>query len=236
MNQSPNYRLDMFVKHIRITRTELAEKLGTSQPTISAILSGKRTLSRGMIARIGEQFSCLNLDWLQTGEGEMLQTDERGNARFIGGTYIASEGDEAVVMVDYVPVAARASFIENLYQPGATDTDKFPIVVRHGEREAAADLAVFEVEGDSMLPSISSGSLILAKKIPESLWHTAEGVIVIVFAEFVAIKRVERNELQTGGSTISLKSDNAAYPGMTVQLSDIRAIYKAKRKISEEIV
>lgn len=95
-------------------------------------------------------------------------------------------------------------------------------------------LRVFEVEGDSMSPTILSGSLILTKEIPERSWHYAEGVVVAVFAEFVVVKRVAVNRLLTD-NFLTLSSDNESYGQMTVPLSDIRGLFKAKRIISSPI-
>lgn len=224
-------RLKQYLSIKRLSIREFSSMCDLSPSVISRISES----TKGATLRKIETKSDLNIDWLLSGVGTPIRQELQGNAKEMGSVYIASEGDDAVMMVDFVPVSARASFIENLYQPGTNDQDKFPIVARNGERESAGHLTVFEVEGDSMMPSISSGCLILAKEIPEQLWHTAEGVIVIIFSEFVAVKRVERNELQTE-SWIKLKSDNDKYSGMTVQMSDIRAIYKAKRKISEDII
>lgn len=71
MLNTTNQRLKFFVDSLHISKTEFATELGTSQPAMSQILSGKRSLSRGMIARIKTHYPRLNVMWLQTGEGDM---------------------------------------------------------------------------------------------------------------------------------------------------------------------
>lgn len=78
MPNTVNQRLDFFRKSLHINKTELATELKTSQPAISAILSGKRPLSRGMIARIKQLHPELNVIWLETGLGDMVITQRDG--------------------------------------------------------------------------------------------------------------------------------------------------------------
>ncbi len=177
----------------------------------------------------------LNRVWLLSGEGEMLKEKEvEPNARIVGGAFSVGQRDDEVIMVNYVPVAAMATFIESVGSATAADFDKFPIVPKGNEMADVDKLCIFEVEGDSMYPTIPSGALILAKEIPERSWHYAEGVVVAVYNEFVVVKRIKRNSLSVDNILV-LHSDNEKYGDMTVQLSDLRALYKAKRIISSEI-
>ncbi len=79
MPNTINQRLDFFRKSLHINKTELATELKTSQPAMSAILSGKRPLSRGMMARIKQLHPELNLIWLETGMGDMVTTQQPGS-------------------------------------------------------------------------------------------------------------------------------------------------------------
>ena len=86
MLNTTNQRLNHFVKYLGLTHKEFAVELKTSQTAISAILSGSRSLSRGMVARIASKFPMLNLKWLHNGEGEMLNSNkDGGDSDFIGG-------------------------------------------------------------------------------------------------------------------------------------------------------
>lgn len=137
-------------------------------------------------------------------------------------------------MVDYIPITAAASFVESFDNASDQWSEKYPVVAFGDEKNEIESLKIFEVEGDSMYPTIPSGSLILAKKIPEQSWHYAEGVVVVVFSDFVVVKRIAANKLLTDNCLV-LKSDNEDYGMMTVALSDLRGLFKAKRIISSPI-
>ncbi len=226
--QTVKERLIAFLKHEKISQKKFAESIGVSTGFVNAI---RVSISPVTLSKIQSAYPILNIEWLITGEGEMLRDS---NAKEVGGVYTAISGDDDVVMVDYVPVSACAPFLESLSGSSYWE-EKFPIVPMGNERNDIEKLKIFEVEGDSMYPTLVSGALILAKEIPECSWHYAEGVVVAVYGEFVVVKRVYANRLLTD-NFIVLASDNEKYGTMTVPLSDLRGLYKAKRILNSPIL
>ncbi|MCM1077778.1 MAG: hypothetical protein NC411_10510 [Bacteroides sp.] len=223
-------RLIAFLEAKKITKSEFGRQIGVSSAFVTSI---RKSIQPDKIAAIQAKYPELNTSWLLTGNGDMLL--QTSDAHVVGAAYPVTDRDDMSISVDFIPVSARASFIENIYIPSELDSEKIPIVPLKGEREYIDALKVFEVDGDSMLPRISNGALILTKKIPKQQWHNAQDVVVVVFGEFVTVKRILHNQLDSDGSLI-LIADNEAYGQMTVQLADIRAMYKAVRKISEDII
>ena len=222
-------RLTQFIEYKKIPRSAFEKRCGLSNGYTRNI---KENIGSSKLENILSTFPELNRVWLLTGAGEMLK--KINNAKSIGGVYTVMDRDEDVVMVDYVPISAHATFIDNL--DFSSDGDKIPYTPHStDERANINQYKIFEVDGDSMFPTIKDGALILAKEIPERSWHYAEGVVVAIYAEYVVVKRILRNELLTNNRLI-LGSDNEKYGQMAVQFSDIRALFKAKRIISSEIV
>lgn len=89
MLNTTNQRLKFFMQSLGLNGTEFATELGTSQPTMSAILSGKRSLSRGMISRVKLHYPRLNVVWLQTGEGDMVVNTQNGSVN----QYVGRDGN-----------------------------------------------------------------------------------------------------------------------------------------------
>ncbi len=222
-------RLLEFIQYLDIPAQVFEKQCGISGGTASRLSSKSYPKTFGKIA---SSYPELNMEWLKTGEGTMLKNPS--NAKLIGGTYSVNSLDDEIIMVDYIPISATASFIESMTGGGYDEIEKYPIVPRNNERNEVKALRIFEVEGDSMFPTISARSLILAKKIPKSSWHYAEGVVVAVFKEYIVVKRIARNALNTD-NYILFSSDNKDYGEMTVALADLRGLYKAIRIISSEI-
>ena len=177
-------------------------------------------------------FPTLNKNWLLTGEGEMLR--EITEAKPLG---TAVSSNDLATELPYIPVAATASFVDTFYDyPDNYTPETYPVIPRNGEKLSAEEYAVFEVEGESMLPSLRPGSLILAKRIPEQKWdHDAAGVVVVIYGKSIVIKRVKDNRL-FGTNTLTLTSDNTRFGDLPLTRPEIRAIYRAKRIISSEIL
>ena len=225
-------RIIKFIEFKKISLRGFETRCGLSNGYLRQLRSSPTADKMEMIF---SAFPEMRREWLMTGEGEMLKEKEvESNARIVGGAFSVGQRDDEIIMVNYVPVAAMATFIESVGSATAADFDKFPIVPKGNEMADVDKLCIFEVEGDSMYPTIPSGALILAKEIPERSWHYAEGVVVAVYNEFVVVKRIKRNSLSVDNILV-LHSDNEKYGDMTVQLSDLRALYKAKRIISSEI-
>ena len=224
-------RLIRFLKFKGLNKKVFEEKAGLSNGYVGSIRVG---IGSRALLKIEKTFPELSTHWLLTGEGEMLKTgdSDESNARFVGEVFPASQRDSDVSLVDFIPVSAHATFIEGY--PCAVELDQLPVILRPEEKSDLDSLKIFEVEGDSMIPTIQPGAMVLTKLIPECRWHYAEGVVVAAYDDFVVLKRVIRNELLTPNRII-LGSDNERYGEMTVAAADIRALFKAKRILSQDI-
>lgn len=50
------------------------EKVGVRQNTFSQYMNGKRSLSLDVVVKVAMTYPDVNVDWLITGEGEMLKS------------------------------------------------------------------------------------------------------------------------------------------------------------------
>lgn len=230
---SANQRLARFLKIRGITQQQFAGIVGTSQPTASGILSGKRPLSTGMVARVSNNFPDLNQDWLLTGEGEMLrQESEESNAVFLGNARRAMNDD--LVDVRFFEVSPTATFQD--FCAGVSEDPDTILILPQPNEHIDDSYCVFEVFGESMSPQIQNRARVLCREVSPSRWHTLHDcVIVIAYSDRFVIKRLAKNRLEAE-NYLTLSSDNPDYPDVeTVQLSEIRTIFRAQRIISQQI-
>lgn len=80
-----NERINQVFAETGLKKTEIAARLGVSQPFISKLCSGRSAPSDRTIADICRVFN-VDLRWLKTGEGEMFAESEPREvlARFFG--------------------------------------------------------------------------------------------------------------------------------------------------------
>lgn len=160
-----NFRLDEFMRIKKVSRTALAEQLGSSQPTISAILSGKRSLSRGMIARIGDLYPDLNTKWLLTGEGDMIRKEFRNEVEDLTPDERAQLDKEiAEGRVTLVPLVHIDS-VGGVHSPNAIVSSEQYVERMIPFLDARpGDVAILQ-SGNSMAPTIPAGAVMQIRRV-----------------------------------------------------------------------
>ena len=213
-------------KGIVHTQKDVGEAMGVGKENISRAFNGNEDyLTPSFVARFNKAFGDIfNEDYLLGKGGDMLN----GNAMPVL-PYI----QENLVYVDYVPVSATASFVESLYD-NAYISDKYGVMPEADEVLGGDDI-VFQVEGESMYPTIPDGAKILAKRIPEGMWESASGVVVVVYNKTLTVKRILKNGLFTD-NMLTLKADNPMHGQVDVSRSEIRGMWKAVRIVSQKIL
>ena len=134
--------------------------------------------------------------------------------------------DIEVVFARRVPVAARATFAENLLEGGSMDEfEEVPIKNPTPELRRPGALEI-EVNGDSMEPTLKSGWNVACYEIDKSDFkYLPGGIYAVVFGNFFVIKRIKDNDLLRNG-TLTLHSDNERGGTLTVPGEELRGIWK----------
>ncbi len=221
-------RVLQFIRFKKLTTQKFEQLVGLSNAAVAKMGDNTR---RSTIDKISNAFPELNPVWLLTGEGSMLKPES--NATFVGAASPAAT--EGTVSVRFFEVTPSATFQE--FCSGASEVpDSINVVPQCGET-LDETFCVFEVRGESMAPQIQPRARVLCQEVPPTRWHTlSDCVIVIAYADKFVIKRIVLNHLPSENYII-LASDNPDFPQReTVQLANIRAIFRAKRIISSEIV
>ena len=66
-------RINTIVDYFGITKNQLASKSGLASSNMSKMMSGEQSISDKTLGKIVEAYPQINLNWLKTGEGEMLR-------------------------------------------------------------------------------------------------------------------------------------------------------------------
>lgn len=226
-------RLKLIVKWIigagyASTQKDVGVLLGyKNESSFSQLLNGKKTLPSSFIKKLNDIDNRIDGSWLLTGEGDMIKN--QSNVK-----YIVPYINEALIDVPYVSSKAMASFIESMYSI-EHDLEYYGVRPEDGEDLKSGNYIVFDVEGDSMYPTIHSNSKILCKKVEEGKWDYAKGVVVVIYGKTLTVKRVLKNQL-FNQNTLTLKADNPIHGELEIEKSEIRAIWQAIRVISMKIV
>jgi len=240
--------LNNLVNYLGITVNQLSESIGKSrsQWAYDVLNPQKKVgISKNIAEMISKRYPEINEAWLLGVDDKMLLTSSSATptAESERNTSIKDNTDivsaklylrENLVNIPYVPIDAKASFVESLYDT-TYDMDFYGVMPEDGEDLISGDYVVFQIKGDSMSPNIPNSSKVLARKIPERRWETASGVVVIVYGKTLTIKRILKNSL-FGGNSLTLKADNPEYGQFEVERKEIRGMWQAIRIVSKTII
>lgn len=71
-------RLSLYLMYKNLSGNAFSVRIGINQSNLSKMLNGKQPISEKTLYKISSTFPELNMEWLRTGEGEMLRRKEEG--------------------------------------------------------------------------------------------------------------------------------------------------------------
>lgn len=219
-------RIKILRKQLGMSQTEFATEIGITQTSLSQIEGEKNGISYDVYKAIVSRF---NIDplWLMDGEGEMIRSEQ---ARQSSGAIplvvqIDSDQEENIVVVDK---KAAAGYLQGQQDPSyIAKLPSFRLPGFYGKTYRA-----FEITGDSMLPGIHPGDMVVGG-YEESLTQIRKQHVYVVVLHDGSIVAKRINPL--GDNTYELVSDNAAYDPYAVTAGDIAQLWHVDARITKDI-
>lgn len=178
-------------KYLGESQSKFSSKLGVSPMFLSRIETGERDIKIDLLSKMDNLG--INTDWLITGEGEMFRSEK--NTEII---------IENIVKIPIIDVRASAgpgviNYMEEIVEYIAIPKDLIPI---HSNQK---NLAILEVYGDSMEPTLKNGERIIVDTRSTDI--ISGGIYLIRCGDELRIKRLERKI----NGNIKIFSDNPAF-------------------------
>ena len=202
-----------------LTQQQLAGKIGVSHQTVSKWESGVSFPRKDKIKRVA--------DILGVEVGQLMGDNISKEAN------VHSISPVNYVELPFIPIRARASFVDTLHDQGQhTMLERYSIVVEPGTQYT--NLHVIEVDGDSMEPYYPSRTKLLCSEVSANNWeYLNSGIYAVVYRDFFVVKRVKQGP---ANGMLTLHSDNTETGGtMNIPLSEIRRIWKATKVVESPI-
>ncbi|MSP69006.1 MAG: LexA family transcriptional regulator [Bacteroidetes bacterium] len=219
-------RIKIIRKQLEMSQTEFANAIGITQTSLSQIEGEKNGISYDVYKAIVGKFNVDPL-WLMDGKGEMYISNEAKKKSGALPLVVQISGDEEenIVMVDRKAAAG--------YLQGQSDPDyiaklpSFRLPGFYGKTFRA-----FEIIGDSMLPGIHPGDMLVGGYV-EELAHIKKGNVYIVVMHDGSIVAKRINPL--GNNVFELRSDNLVYEAYAVKAEDIGQVWQVEARITKDI-
>lgn len=210
-------------------KSDLAKKLGTYNHVVNSILKGQRNITVDQLYKLFDLFG-LNANFVFGNSDDM----------FLEGQSLFGElptrslrdrqkgGRENILLV---PERALAG-----YALEHQDRDYLDSLQRFSIPNMEGSLTAFEISGDSMLPTITNGDVVICEPL-ERGEPLRDNQVYVIVTDVVVAKRIQQVK---EGSTIRhlrLISDNSAvYKPYDVGLEEIRQILKVKCRLTSHAI
>ena len=203
------------------SKSDIASKLGTYNHVVNSILKGKRNITLEQMNKLLEIYS-INANFLFGESDQMYEGDANSKYSFGEQSY---EVRKNITLVPHLAMAGGA--IRGQETDNDEEFQKFSIPGLEGE------LIGIEISGDSMLPNITNGDIVICEKAENGPLSTLkDNSVYVIVTDSVVAKRIQN--IRKGHQIVGLRliSDNHIYPPYEVELEEIRAIYKVKHRIT----
>ncbi len=206
-------------------KSDIAKKLGTYNHVINSILKGQRNITVDQLSALFDHYS-VNANYLFGNSEEMfLDSADISNGlptRSLDEKQLG--GRDNITLVPSRAVAGYAldhnddAYLQNL--------QKFSIPNLNGT------MIAFEISGDSMMPTITNGDIVVCENVERDT-PLRDNHVYVVVTDVVVAKRIQQIRNGNEVHTLRLISDNdAVYKPYDVALEDIRQILKVKCRLT----
>lgn len=214
-------RIEAFIKYKSLTNKGFEENCGLGNGFVSKIGDAIR-LSK--IELISNTYPELNVIWLKTGVGEMLQSKEREERTVtINQSSISDSAHKGALIYDIDATCGlngRDIEFADERVVGSIDTP-----------EINPDSKIIFATGDSMLPLIASGDKIVIRRIESWDYFNFGQVYLIITSEYRFIKRVRRHP-KDDEKLILLRSENIEYDDIDLPKEEIIHLFIVENILS----
>jgi transcriptional regulator with XRE-family HTH domain len=245
-------RLNKFRKTLHLSQINMADALEIPQSTLSEMEKGRKNVSYNTIISLLSNYSNLNIDWLLTGRGEMIYSENK----FVNNlTNIAAEpmaeyelscttNSVPIIKTNVplntvklpnqasnnilVPVAAFGGYLGEWTQE-YIDQDLVYVDIPGSPRDART----FEITGTSMEPVIMSGDYVVTKRI-EKFEQIKKGhmYVIISLLQGITVKYV----YDSGDSLILEPANRLEHIPLVISKADIREIWQVVLRLTKHII
>lgn len=208
-------RLLQFLRYKKLGQQKFEISIGMSNGWANKVGDSIR---ENTLQKIKEVYPELNIAWLKSGVGEMLNTGDSEGTLEIPGDNETSE-EITAKLVPLLPIAAQGGSLNDfVVSVKESDCEKVVSPIR------GADFAM-PISGDSMAPEYPNGSQIFIKRINERAFIEWGKVYVLDTCNGVVVKILVPSQKEGYVRCVSINTDPIFAP-FEIAWEDINGVYR----------
>ena len=218
-------RIKFYLKEKGFSQGYFADKIGVSSGYVNAI---RQSIQPDKLNSIRVNFPDLNIEWLLTGEGEMISMEGKPLEEEFAWELTPKEFS-GQTPVKVVTTKARGGWTDSFYS--TEYLEDLPTVLIETDANYRGKYLAFEVDGDSMEPDYYAGDIVICREVKRDLWryklHYKKYDFVIAHGtKGVMIKEIIDHDVENGIITChSLNNLNGKHNDFQLKLGEIAFLY-----------
>lgn len=217
-------RLPALRELLELSQKEFAERVGITQGALSQLERGRSKLSLDTIRKISLTFN-VNCNWLVNGRNDIFLNEAAKEKPAVRQSVITRDlqGNVLIPLIREEAHAGYGKSCQDTEYLHTLDVYKIP-------GYESGNYRLFEVNGDSMMPSIHPREIVVGEFVEE--WEALEmgSLCVVVRDDGIVVKRAYF--VKEDAHTLILKSDNPRYKTISVPVKDVKEIWRVQAKIT----
>jgi phage repressor protein C with HTH and peptisase S24 domain len=206
-------------------KSDIATKLNTYNHVINSILKGDRNITVEQMHKLFETYN-INANYL-FGLSDDIYLNGSEAIPVRSKTERSMVGRQNITLV---PERATAGYATALDTPQyLQDFSKFSIPNLEGT------LIAFEISGDSMMPTITNGDMVVCEAL-ERGEPIRDNQVYVVVTDVVVAKRIQQIKSGSIVKEMRLISDNDRYQPYTVSPEEVRQILRVKCRLTSHAI
>lgn len=231
-------RLDKFMSHMGLNDNQVTVRAGLSVGSLGKQRKGARGLSSDSIAKLLYAYPELNANWLFTGEGAMLKSEEitlevpeKTKSNVIPIDFARGVETIDIPIVEIYAAAGYGAFNSDYVEQSGSITLPASMVKR-GKHYCV------RIEGHSMSPTIQDSDYVIVRLLDPYDWKDMpdEHVYLVVDREGAAYMKRVKNRFEKGFIVCTSDSiEKNVYPNFNLQADHIANIFHAEWHLSAKM-
>ena len=232
--QRLNFIVDSFEKG---NQADFARRIGVRSGVVGDMFGKRRNKpSFDVLSKIVSAYPQLRVEWLLTGEGEMLKSSapiktsavhSDQNGREPNVVAIAEGDNTAAPLYNIRTAASYLGAGQSQERPEPDGIISLPSwLLRRG------DHAVFPVVGDSMEPTFFAKDYVLCRFLLKAEWgDLREDTVAVVVSESRGLQ-LKRLTFRAGEEYVRCRSDNRQHPSYNLDLDEVLEVWRFEWRIT----
>ena len=236
-------RLHLFIKYNNLNLSEFDKSIGAANGYIGKQIKNKGSIGSHIIESIFSYYPQLNVQWLMTGEGEMIKNVEnniKSNIELANPTGNATEKTKlSIINLTPKAITAIAETFNLTNNPDEINNGVYALDPKNNTLINSVQYEKFlcvQYKGRSMFPTIKDSTYLIIQNLHELVLNqnNANGVLIIFTVGGIHIGRLEENG-KTGFIILARDNvDRRKYPNIKIQNNEIISLWRIEGYINSE--